>query len=432
MVRMNWSKLDEYIRDKMVKEHIAGVAVGISENGHTTYLKGFGFRDIEAELPATPETIFGIASVTKSFTALAIIDLERQGFLSVNDAVTDYLPELKFKSASDMESIKIHHLLTHSTGVPPMGRREDLTDFQDHIRYLNKEEFSFLGKPGEYFSYCNDTFLLLGAIIEKITGQSYRKYMTKHYLESFGMERSTYSLEKLDKMVNVSVPYNFNQNNKQLEKVDWPPLGNYEVGGGIRSNVVDLLRYGQLYVSKERAYTEKMRGKFIRVGRDSFYGYALNVTSNYANQYTIIQHGGGQPGVSSNFGFVPENKMVITVLTNVGGVGAGDIWIAAVNTALGLPIDYKHRIEPEFEMSTEFLTKFEGVYTSNEGGNIRILIEADKPYAEIDGQLFELRSSAADTLVLCKGDKPLRFYFDSQEKPWALFNGSRILRRKLV
>jgi CubicO group peptidase (beta-lactamase class C family) len=430
MVKFDWEKLEHFIAKKMMEEHIAGVSVGISENGETIYQKGFGFRNMDIKLPVTPETIFGVASVTKSFTALAIMELEKKGLISVKDSAIKYLPDLKINGIGDMETIKIHHLLSHSTGVPPMERMEHFNQFHDHFTYFREFEIKLLGPPGKYFSYCNDTFLLLGAIIEKVTGQLFRQYITKQFLHPLGMSRSTFSLEKLNTLENVSIPYNYNRNLNRLIEVDWPTLGNYQVGGGIRSNVVDLLKYGQVFVNEENSHCQKMWEPVIKVGRNSYYGYALNITPNYAGEYTVVQHGGGQPGVSSNFGFIPVKKLVVTVLTNVGGVGAGEIWLAAVNTALGLSVEYKHTKEPYFEMSLDNLRKFEGVYTSNEGDNVSVHLNNEILMAEIDNQIFELRASGPDTLVFIQNEKPIRFYFEQNEKPWALFNGSRMLRRK--
>jgi CubicO group peptidase (beta-lactamase class C family) len=430
MVKFDWEKLERFISNKMIEEHIAGVSVGISENGDTIFQKGFGFRNINIKLPVTPETIFGVASVTKSFTALAIMELEKKGLLSVKDPVIKYLPDLIINGIDDMETIKIHHLLSHSTGVPPMERKEHFNQFQDHLIYFRDAEIKLLGAPGKFFSYCNDTFLLLGAIIEEVTGQLFRQYITKQFLQPLGMNRSTFSLDELNTLENVSIPYNYDRNLNRLVEVDWPILGNYQVGGGIRSNVVDLLKYGQVYVNEENSHCQKMWEPVIKVGRDSFYGYALTITPKYAGEYTVVQHGGGQPGVSSNFGFIPERKLVVTVLTNVGGVGAGEIWQAAVNTALGLSIEFKHTKEPYFEMSLDDLRKFEGIYSSNEGDNVSVYLNNEMIIAEIEDQTFELRASGPETLVFIQNEKPIRFYFDQNEKPWALFYGSRILRRK--
>ncbi|WP_456279291.1 serine hydrolase domain-containing protein [Bacillus sp. AK128] len=424
-----WDQLEEVILKQMKKEHIAGVCVGISLDGKTIYQKGFGYRDLEKQLPVTPETVFGIASVTKSFTAMAIIQLEAQGFLSIDDPIIKYLPELKINGVDNMETIKIHHLLSHTTGMPPMERREQLNTYHEHIAYINETKIDLLGEPGEYFSYCNDSFLLLGAIIERLTGQLFRRYITSQFLERYNMNRSSFSLEEVHKMDNVSVPYQYNKTSKQLERVDWPSLGTYETGGGIRSNVVDLLKYGQAFVQRSNPSIEQMWKPVYQVGRDLYYGYALNSTPNYAGKYLVVQHGGGQPGVSSNFGFVPEKQLVVTVLTNVGGVSAGEIWHSALHVALGLPVNYKNSTAPVFQSPISELKKFEGQYVSKEGGNILISLVEGKLYALIEDEKVELRPSSADTFVMLETEKPIRFYFNQDGSPWSVFNGSRMLTK---
>jgi CubicO group peptidase (beta-lactamase class C family) len=431
MLESQWNQLEDFIVNKMEKEHIAGLSIGISKNGTTIFQKGFGFRDLKKQFPVTPETIFGIASVTKSFTTLAILELEERGLLSVEDPVIKHLPEFKITSIKDMNSLKIHHLLSHTTGMPPMERKEQINTYRKHISYIEEAEHELLGDPGEFFSYCNDTFLLLGAIIERLTSRLFRRYMTNQFLEPLDMTRSTFSLEELYKMENVSVPFNFNKKTNQLKKVKWPTLGTYETGGGIRSNVVDLLKYGQIFINDEHSYSQKMLKPVYKVGRDTYYGYALNITPGYSGEYTLVQHGGGQPGVSANFGFVPEGKLVVSVLTNVGGVSAGDIWLAAVNAALGLPLDHKQSNEPIYDLTLEKLKNFEGVFTSKEGGNVLVYLKNEKIFASMEEERFELRASGPDTLVIQKNEKPLRFYFDRNEKPWSLFDGSRMLRRTL-
>ncbi|TDK56265.1 class A beta-lactamase-related serine hydrolase [Bacillus salipaludis] len=428
MVKYNWNQLEAYINEKMKQEHIAGAAVGMMKNDSIIFQKGFGYRDLEAQLPVTPETNFGIASVTKSFTAMAILEMEAKGLLSVDDPVQKFLPEFNLKQVKDMESISIHHLLSHTTGLPPIERKEYLTEFSKHLSYLAELEINMLGKPGEFFSYCNDMFLLLGAIIEKISGKPYHQYMTETYLQTFQMNRSTYYLEELFQMENVSIPYDYNQKAGRLEKVAWPTLGNYEVGGGIRSNVVDLLKYGHVYLNN--SYTNKMWNPIHKIGRNSFYGYALNVTPNYAEQYTLVQHGGGQPGVSSNFGFIPEENLFVVVLTNVGGVSAGNLWLAAVHTALGLPLEEKISEEPEYEMTLDEMRKFQGIYSSLEGDRLKIQIEGIQAFAVVEEQKYHLRASAPDTLVMIQNEKLLRFFFNELKQPWAVMYGLRMLVRE--
>ncbi|GMX66686.1 serine hydrolase [Paenibacillus elgii] len=436
----NWSGFEAYAKAMMEKEAIPGAAVAVSLRGETVYQQGFGVRNMETGDPVTSDTVFGIASVTKSFTALAIMQLAEEGKLSLDDPVTKHLPEFKLRTSGGMrsEGIRVRHLLSHTAGVPPMRRREELRRFAEHLDYLANEEIELLGAPGDYFSYCNDTFLLLGAIVERLTGRPFRAAITERILEPLQMRRSTFSLDELAAWDNVSVPYVKRGGTQTLDEVPWPKLGNYEAGGGIRSTVRDLLKYGQLYVGdvptsngRPVARSESLRQirePIHRIGRNAFYGCALRVTPDYSG-VTLVEHGGGQPGVSSYFGFVPERGLVAAVLTNVANVPANELWLAAVNTALGFPLEQRSSVEPTYEASPEELRRLAGAYRSSEGGSVDIVLDGNSPFAEIDGKAFALRASDDRTLVITDSGYPIRFFFKDEPQAWAAFYGSRMLRR---
>ncbi len=416
----------------MEKEQIPGVAVALSKNGQTIYERGFGTRDFETNDKVTPETIFGIASITKSFTALAIMKLVEEGRLQVEDAVIEHLPDFQLVDYANMEDIKIRHLLSHTTGLATMERKEKLTKFDEHLHYLNEKKWTWLGKPGEYMCYNNDMFLLLGAIIEQITGENYQVYIKKQIIIPLQMTRTTYDLLELQSFDNVTTPYVLEKD--RPVSCPWPTLGNYAVGGGIRSTVADLLKYGNIYVDAlernivSRAYTSQMAQPVHQTNGKSFYGFALQTTPNYSG-VTIVEHGGGQPGVSSNFGFIPEKGIVAVVLTNISGVSADAIWLAALNTALGLPIDQKRSIESQFEMTKEQQQRVLGTYFSEEGSQIDITLEDQTVMATIDNKTYVLRASDENTLVILPLEKPIRFFIDEKNEAWALFIGLRMLMK---
>lgn len=436
----NEAAFEAFVESFMEKEQVPGLAVAISRRGEVIYQKGFGVRDRETLEPVTPATIFGIASVSKSFTAAAIMQLAAEGKLSVDDPVAAHLPAFRLSDGSDPSRVKIHHLLSHTTGVPPLLRREEWNDFDDHLEYVASAAYEPLGEPGEYFSYCNDTFLLLGAIIERVSGRMFRRYMTAELLEPLHMHRSTYSLEEVSRMQDVSVPYVKQPGQPQPLRVEWPSIGNYEAGGGIRSNVLDLLKYGELYVKggrmKERAFAseEGLRGMWQPVHqltRSAWYGYALKVVPAYAEGVTLVEHGGGQPGVSSHFGFVPEKELVVTVLSNIDQVPIRDVWLTAVNACLGLPLERREEREPQYTASPDELVRLTGTYSSAEGGQARIFLRDGTPVADVAGTEFELRQSGVDTLVFVATEMPLRFFFklEAGERAWAVLLGMRMLTR---
>lgn len=428
MEHTHWGKFEMFLEKKLEEEHIPGLSIGISQMGKPIFQKGFGYRDFKAKLPVTAETIFGIASITKSFTAVAILELEGRKLLSVHDSVVKHLPELKMNGVKEIEQIKIHHLLSHTTGIPPMERKEEFIRFEEHMAYFADTVIEPLGKPGEYFSYCNDTFLLLGTIIERVTGQSFETYITERFLHPLEMNRSTFHLEELAEMENVSVPYEYHNKMNTFEETAWPKLGNYKTGGGIRSNVQDLLKYGQ-YLLCDKTVLNRLADPVYKVGRNTYYGYALSVIPNHFENCTLISHGGGQPGVSSFFGVVPEKNLIAVVLTNVGGIPAGEIWLAAVNAALGIPYNYKRETEPFYDISTETSKGLMGTYQSLEGDRVRFFVEKDTMFMEENEEKKELRASAKDRLVIQNTDRAFQFYLNDDQKTWAVFNGSRMLRK---
>ncbi len=434
----SWNQYVEFVEQIREREHIAGAAVAVAQYGSVIFQRGFGYRDIEKKLPVTPSTIFGIASVSKSFTALAIMQLADAGLLSVDDPVIKYLPEFRLRRVDDMESIKIKHLLSHTTGLPPMRRRQDIPNFVEHLEFLANEEYELLGAPGEYLSYCNDTFLLLGAIIERLSGRIYRKYMTSNLLDALGMYRSTYSIEELTRFENVTVPYMFDKASGQFRAQEWPALGNFEVGGGVRSCVTDLLKYGQVFVNGgkvgdktivSRQGLERMVMPIYQYGRKTWYGAALSITPDHGG-VTLVEHGGSQPGVAANFGFVPERGLVVAVLTNTSGVSANLLWLGAVNTALGLPLDMPRSEEPAYEATAAERQRILGTYTSAEGGYLRVFEQEGELFVEVEGEEFPARMSGPAAAVYTnKIPRPLKFYLRGSEPAWAVFSGLRMLRR---
>jgi len=443
----DWTAFEEHVLRIMEENHIVGAAVAVAGPKEVIYAKGFGVKNLETKEPVTPNTIFGCASVSKSFTAMAIAQLADRGLLSIDDPVVDHIPNFRLAGAKDMREVKMRHILSHTTGLPPMKRRQEITDFKSHIEYLAEAEYELLGEPGEYFSYCNDTFLLNGHIIETKTGQLYRRYMTQHILDAAGMHRSTYNLEELPKMGDLSTPYIYNRKTGKHEEQPWPVLGTYEVGGGVRSCVLDLMKYGQIYLNggvasngnrivsgegQRRMWNTPM----YRTTRVSDYNLALTTTANYANTgVTLVEHSGGQPGVSSNFGFVPEKGITVAVLTNVTAVPAAAIWLCAVNAALGLPLDTLKSIETERVHDASVLSRFEGNYRSDEGSNITVALRDGSLVVTLEGDDYPAKASDERTAFFhAQGQQQvLRFYFDEKKDPvhpWAVLFHSRMLRRR--
>ena len=205
----------------MRRARIPGLSLGVTRDGHPVVARGYGFRDREHQLPATPRTVYGIASMTKSFTALAILRLEEDRKLKTTDPVVRYLPDFRLGGSRWTQKIQLHHFLNHTSGLPPLpsiyyasarslardppydprvARRAGvdpahapLDTYQDVMEFLARTRYRPLGPPGQYFSYSNEAFGLLGAVIERASGRTYESYLEEEILRPAGMAHSTFA-----------------------------------------------------------------------------------------------------------------------------------------------------------------------------------------------------------------------------------------------
>ncbi|WP_181347571.1 serine hydrolase [Thalassobacillus sp. CUG 92003] len=408
------NEIDAIMRDKQ----IPGIAVGVSRHGQPLYTKGFGYRDIERELPVDDQTIFGTASITKSLTASVVLRLEAEGKLRLDDAVVHHVPELRSVVPS---TLKLFHLLSHTSGLAPIERKESLTRLDKHIEHVKRVEKTWLGEPGDYFSYSNDMFLLAGLIIERVTGQSFYAYVTETVIAPLNMSRSSFNLDTVRRFDNVSTPYEIEEG--RVKACDWPSLGNYAVGGGLRSNVRDMLTYSHALLANH----EKLALPRIRLLQGQAYGHGVNVQA-YQDRYTLIEHSGGQPGVSSHFGMIPEVGLTAVVLVNRSGIHAASIWLKLVNEALGLPIEEQRFTYQPIPLAPSDLVCYTGCYTAGEGEHITIETEHHHLRAITAEESYPLYPVGGDEFVDGEAYIPIKFHRRSHERhPWGVLFGSRVL-----
>ncbi len=438
----DWTAFEKYLRCMMSREQIPGVAAGLSVNGNVVYARGFGVQDLETGRPVDEHTVFGIASVSKSFAALAVMQLVDEGRVCPQAPVAQYLPEFTMRAAEDGSKIRVHHCLSHTTGCPPLRRAQgEFEEFSQHIEYLANYDTVMLGRPGEYMSYCNDTFMLSGAITERVGGRRFREHVRERVFEPLGMHRTTYDIADLARWDNVTRLYVLNKEKTGHETRAWPALGTYHVGGGIRSTVIDLLKYGDMYCAGGRgadgrqvvseAGVLRMRAPIHPVGEGSYYCYALQITPAY-HGVSLVEHGGSLPGVASRFGYVPERAISAVVLTNLSGAPADQIWTALVNTALGLPLGGpRFAPAPTFPVSEDRLQLLIGLYATDEGLSVRVSLAEGSLAAEFEGQSYPLRMTGPDAAVyMMQGaEKPVSWYVRDNQPAWAIRTGVRIARR---
>ncbi|MGQ9506703.1 MAG: serine hydrolase [Candidatus Bathycorpusculaceae bacterium] len=336
---MDFSRLEDFIFEKMSKTHLPGLSIAIVKNREVIYSRGFCFRDIEYGLRATPKTLYGIGSITKSFTALSIMQLVEKGKLNLEDAVSKYVP-LELKSME--EPIKIWHLLCHSSGIPALAYAEALIRYltdagenwvpiascEDILTFMREADHWALAKPGERWFYLNEGYVILGYIIEKIFNMSYEEYVKKKILEPLQMNRSFFKKEDVEADLDVATPYIITRDGECKKSVY--PYG-ISADGGLISNMLDLARYITMFLNRgtyngntlvHPNFIEEMEKPRIKLPLQIFggesYGYGLSITPNFLGS-KLVSHGGSVLVYTAYMGYMPEKKMGIALMANGSG-----------------------------------------------------------------------------------------------------------------
>jgi len=316
-------KLENFISEWMNEVKVPGLSLSIVKDQNIVYSRGFGSRDLKNNLPATPKTLYGIGSCTKSFTGLAILQLVADGDLDLNDRIDEYLP------IDWDKEVTVHQLLTHSSGMPSLGVAEAMIDrliemderglpmggWDDFYTHLDGAKDEIVDQGEDIFFYFNSGYELLGLIIEDITGIKYSKYIQKNILKPLNMKNSTFEYREED---DYMTPYFIRED--KPERTSYP---NDEVGyasGGLLSSVEELANYlimnmngGKFKGNKiideellEKAHTGYVESEIGKYG----YGWAVN---EFLGE-ELIGHGGSIAVASGYIGFMDD--LGVTLLAN--------------------------------------------------------------------------------------------------------------------
>jgi CubicO group peptidase (beta-lactamase class C family) len=322
---------------------IPGLAFGVVIDGELALVKGFGTRDVASGDAVTPDTVFRIASMTKSFTALAILKLRDEGKLSLDDLASKWIPELAGLNypTTDSEPIRVRHLLTHGAGFPednPWGDRHLDESDAELTRWL-KAGIPFSTAPGTAYEYSNYGFGLLGRIVSKASGMPYDEYLEKNILTPLGMTASTLEPSKVPDRLRAR---GYRKAGEGYAEV--PPLGHGAFGamGGLLTSARDLAKFvayqlaafpprddadqGPVRRSSQREMQSAWRPSSFSVSRPGpgeplqavtgSYGYGLGVTQT-CEFGQVVAHSGGLPGFGSHMRWLPEYGVGIFAMANL-------------------------------------------------------------------------------------------------------------------
>src|SRR5215203_3787826 len=292
-------------------------AVLIAFNGKPLISRGYGYSDVERKIKNSPNTVFDIGSVTKQFTAAAILKLEMQGKLSTDDKITKYFQRVP----PDKSDITIHQLLRHSAGLPGGvgGDFERITEAEFVAKVLN----SPLRFPaGTRFGYSNVGYSLLALIIEKVSGQSYEQYLYENIWKPAGMETTGYTRPNFDKNL-IAVGYSTDTRWGKPTEKEWEkdaPFLHLKGNGGILSATGDLFKWDQALMTDKILSKEAKRKYYFPALREdetgrSHYAYGWDVSKTNRNTTRLWHNGTNRIFYADFYRFIDDGVTII-LMTN--------------------------------------------------------------------------------------------------------------------
>ncbi|MGG1664039.1 serine hydrolase [Brevibacillus sp. NRS-1366] len=434
-------EFETYAQQLLDEAKVPGAAIGVARYGKMLYSKTFGYRDRERELPLSMDTVFGIASITKSFTCVAIMQLQEAGKLSIHDPVVMYLPEFRAGDQELSTRITIHHFMTHTPGMAPLpfldgamkrSMEQDpaiigteaetdllglpyLDTYEQVMEAIAGFDGKPLGEPGTAFSYNNDAYGLLGAIIERVSGKTYEEYVAEHILQPLGMTRTVFDVEALADQDDVTVLYT----NKKIEGVDqviaapfWHDAPAMRAAGFLKSTVNDLLAYLEVFRTGGDSgaanvlsadSVAQMLSPHARCDGYRYYGYGLMVSPAFPDGQ-LIEHGGSLKGISSHIFAVPDKGLTGVVLINVDGVAVRELVVGLLNTIASRPANEPLYPVVRYEMTEEQLSEYAGSYESKEWTKALIEKREGELYLEVDSLSYPLIPTDKDSFLFKRRD----------------------------
>ena len=304
-------------------EELAGAdefagAVLVAKDDNVLFSQAFGLADREEGIPNTIQTRFRIGSMNKMFTAVAILQLVEDGKVELMAPLSKYLTD--YPNQDVATKVTIHHLLTHTGGTGDIfgtsfeTHRGELRTLADYVELYGDRGLAF--EPGSRFSYSNYGFVLLGVVVEKVTGQSYYDYVQAHIYEPAGMTASG-SMPEDQAVPDRSIGYMKPTGNTWIPNTDTLPFRGTSAGGGY-STVEDLARFAGALLSHILLSPDST--ELLITGKEELGGFSYAYgfeDSRDQNGNGFVGHGGGAPGMSGDLRIYPTSGYVVAVLANI-------------------------------------------------------------------------------------------------------------------
>ena len=390
------SKIDSLAATTLSQGPVAALSIGVKRGDQLLLAKGYGEADVENAVPATAETVYRIGSITKQFTAAAIMQLVEGGKIGLEDPITDHLMDYPTQG----HKVTIRHLLTHTSGIKSYTGLEawrpkmtlDLTD-EELLALFKDEPFDFA--PGERYLYNNSAFYMLGMVVGEAGGTTYREYIDAHLFGPLGLTGSSYCDER---PIIPGRAEGYEVVEGQLMNDAYLSMNQPGAAGALCSTVLDLLSWSSALrggrVVSTASYGQMTTSATLSDGSSTGYGFGLGLGSLEGNPR--VSHGGGINGFNTMLAHYPESDLDVVVLSNTTGAHPGRIaetiakWVHGIEVPAVL----------EERLAVEQLGAYVGVYELRPGLELTISVREEQLFAGATGQgEFRLRAQGNHVFI---------------------------------
>ncbi len=391
-------QIDTMLMEKFRGDEPGGTALVVKKE-EVIYRKAFGMANLELDVDMKPEYIFRIASITKQFTACAILKLMEEGKLSLQDNISKHIKDYPTHG----HTINIEHLLTHTSGIKEVTEMDKVTSEvmkndktpEELIDFFKYEPMDFA--PGEKYHYNNSAYIILGYIIEILSGKIYSAYIDSVFFQPLGMNHSYYgNTSRIIK--NRAAGYQ--KRGEVFENADFMSMTLPYAAGALLSNVDDLYIWYHAVMNDKVVSRESLEmahtSYTLNYGKPTGYGFGWYLGNIQGSP--MIRHDGGINGYLTSSLYLPEEEVFAAVFSNCDCNPPGNLAVKLAAITIGKPYTWD-----EIEVPEETLRSYEGVYEIEDDGQRVIFYE--------DGYLFTMRmGKSKDKIIPYEKDK---FFFEN-------------------
>ncbi len=421
--------IDSVVNDLFKSERFNGNVL-VAEKGNVLYNKSFGNANESTKELLNENSIFELASVSKQFTAMAIVILKEKGKLSYEDKISTFLPQL-----SNYKNVTIKHLLNHTGGLPDyMDLMDSLFDKskiatnKDIVDLFSKHNPKILFEPNTKWEYSNTGYAFLASIIEKVSGTSYGNYLQKAIFKPLEMNNTFVYTRRFapKKISNYAFGYIYSDSLKkyilpdELEETKMVIWLDGIVGDGtVNSTVNDLLKWDRALYTEKLVSSESKKEIFRAVElnnkskRDYGFGWALSDDETYGK---IVNHSGGWPGYKTFIERHIDNDKTIIVLQNHESVSTTKLFAYLRSIIYNKPLPIKKE-RTEIKLSNEQLQKFVGVFEIQESMEVTVSLKSNQLFVQLTGQnAFPVFAESELSFFLKAVDAQVQFQLNDKQE----------------